>query len=97
METFRTHTGEAVTGERLVNAFNAVADFWAENALGIYKENLYASHVSEKTKLNNREKQLEQAERIRAGTEPMGFWLWQRIDTELTGECVGFLPKTKEA
>ncbi len=94
MENFQTHTGEIVTGKRLADACHAVADFWAANALGIYKENLYASHVSEKTKLNNREKQLEQAERIRSGIEPVGFWLWQRINTELTGQCIAFLPKT---
>jgi len=93
MESFVTHTGEIVTGERLTKALNAVADFWAQNAMAVYKENAYASHVSEKTKINNRERQLEQAERIRSGNEKCGFWLWQRINTELTGECVAFLPK----
>lgn len=78
-------------------ALNTVADFWENNAHAIYAEDGYGSHVSEKTKRDCLERQLEQAKRIRAGVEPMGFWLWQRINTELTGECVAFLPKTNEA
>lgn len=34
----------------------------------------------------------ESAQRIREGKET-GFWLWQRINTVLTGECVALLPK----
>ena len=97
MKEFRTHTGEIVTSQRLTDAFHAVADFWENNAHAIYAEDGYGSHVSEKTKRDCLERQLEQSKRIRAGVEPMGFWLWQRMNTELTGECVGFLPKTKEA
>ena len=93
-DTFTTHTGEVITGQRLAQALNAVADWKVKNAHGIYNEDFYASHVSKKTKLNNRERDLECAERIRNGTEPMGFWLWQRINNELTGECIAFLPKT---
>lgn len=90
---FRTHTGEIIEGERLTKACHAVADFWRDNAYGIRKQDLYASHVTEKTKDKILQEQLEQAERIRNGTEPVGFWLWQRINTELTGECVALLPK----
>lgn len=97
MENFRTHTGEVITGESLDRALNVVADFWENNAHAIYAEDEYGSHVSEKTKRDALERQLEQSKRIRAGTEPMGFWLWQRINTELTGECIAFLPKTKGA
>jgi len=95
MKTFQTHTGEIVTGERLNVAYGAVADWYVENAHGIKSENLYASHVTEKTKQDCLDTQLALAERIRLGIEPMGFWLWQRLNTELTGECVAFLPKTK--
>ncbi len=96
MENFHTHTGKVITGERLTQAFNAVADFWENNAHAIYAEDGYGSHVSEKTKRDALERQIEQSKRIRAGEEKMGFWLWQRVNTELTGECVPFLPK-KEA
>jgi hypothetical protein len=46
----------------------------------------------EETKERRMTDQLNQANRIRSGLEPMGFWLWQRINTELTGECIAFLP-----
>lgn len=93
---FRTHAGDTITGQPLLEAFGKVADFWENNAHAIYAEDGYGSHVSEKTKRDCLERQLSQAERIRAGSEPMGFWLWQRVNTELTGECVGFLPKTEK-
>ncbi len=89
---FRTHKDEIVSTEALQKAQHAVADFWRDNAYGIRKQDLYARHVSEAKKELLLQEQLAQAERIRAGTEPMGFWLWQRINTELTGECIGFLP-----
>lgn len=92
-KSFRTHTGELVTGERLALAANAVADWLAENARAIRREDAYAAHIPESVKSRALEKQLAQAERIRAGIEPIGFWLWQRINTELTGECIAFLPK----
>lgn len=97
MKSFRTHTGEIVSEERFALASNAVADWYAENAKAIRREDAYASHVTRAVKEEAMAKQLAQAERIRAGIEPIGFWLWQRINTELTGECVAFLPKTKEA
>lgn len=90
--TFRTHKDETVSAQALVKAQHAVADWYRNNAYGIRAEDLYASHVTEATKEKRLQEQLAQAERIRAGTEPMGFWLWQRINTELTGECIAFLP-----
>lgn len=90
---FRTHQGEVVKGKRLQAALNKVADFWAENAKAVRLEDAYADHVTEATKENILQQHLEQAERIRQGTEPMGFWLWQRVNEELTGECVAYLPK----
>lgn len=95
IQQFITHKNEIVTGARLENALVAVAKFWEENALAIRKEDAYASHVTEERKEQNLQNQLDQAKRIRQGTEPMGFWLWQRINTHLTGECVAFLPGGK--
>lgn len=88
---FRTHTGEVVTGERLSNALNAVADERAASAQAIYTEDLYAPHVTQKIKERILQKSLEYAEQIRTGTAPMSFTLWQQINTVLTGECVGLL------
>jgi hypothetical protein len=95
MKSFITHKNELVAGERLEQALNAVADWWYKNAYGIYEENLYAAHVTAQQKLDNLNEGISLAGRIRNGSEPMGFWLWQRVNTELTGECVAFLPKAE--
>lgn len=93
MQRFITHKNEIVTGEKLKQAQNAVADWWYKNAYAIYEEDAYAPHVTAQQKLDDLNDGIALAGRIRAGEEPMGFWLWQRINTELTGECVAFLPK----
>lgn len=90
MMQFKTHTGEIVTGDRLQKALNTVADFWADNARAIRKENRYASHVTEDRKEKNLKDQLERAEQIRGG-DIGSFTIWQRVNTELTGECVALL------
>ena len=92
-ETFRTHTGEIVGWQRLAEARNAVADDYAKLARDIRTENCYASHVTEEEKEQYLREGLETAERIRNGTEHGGFWLWQRLNTKITGECVALLPK----
>lgn len=95
MQQFVTHTGEIISGNRLSDALNAVADWYKDNAFAIYRKDEYASHVTEECKEENLYQQLQQAKRIRTGNEHCGFWLWQRINTELTGNCIGFLPKAK--
>jgi hypothetical protein len=88
---FVTHTGEAVTGERLEQAFNKVADFFESNARKIREEDPYAAHVTEETKDELLNKRLASVQRIREG-EVRSFTVWQRINTELTGKCVAMLP-----
>lgn len=90
---FRTHAGTLVEGAALQKAQGKVADDLAALARGIFQEDCYAAHVTRAEKETYLQDGLKQAERVRAGKEPIGFWLWQRIDTELTGECVAFLPK----
>jgi hypothetical protein len=85
---FITHKGEVVTGKRLERAFSSVADFWASNARAVRREDAYANHVTEETKEEILQRQLERSNNIRNMTEPMGFWLWQRINEQLTGKCV---------
>lgn len=91
MAEFRTHIGEIVTGERLQAALNVVADFYVENAKGIRKEDLYASHVTDDQKEDYLRKGLLYAEEIRLG-KVTNFTIWQRVNTELTGECIALLP-----
>ena len=88
--SFRTHTGEIVTGDRLTAALNTVADDWAATAHAIRKEDRYASHVTETAKDEYLADGLAFAEKIRRG-ETTGFTTWQRINTALTGECVALL------
>jgi hypothetical protein len=88
---FITHTNEIVTDERLQNALNKVADFWAENSKAIKDQNLYALHVTEEQKVLDLNKGLEFAEKIRNGYFD-NFTIWQRVNTELTGECIALLP-----
>lgn len=87
---FTTHTGELVTGERLSQALSRVADDWAALAHGIYREDAYADHVSEETKISDRDNMLVHAEEIRRG-EIKSMTIAQRVNTELTGVCVGIL------
>ncbi len=94
-DKFRTHKGEEISGERLTDALNKVADDWADNARKIRQEDEYASHVSEKEKDDTLLKDLEYAEEIRRGEKTNNFTIWQRVNQELTGESVPFLPAKK--
>lgn len=88
---FTTHTGEVVTGQRLQDAYNKVADWYVQLAHDIRRENAYASHVSEETKLLIFADDLRFAEKIRSG-KAMGTTVAQRINLELTGQSVALLP-----
>ena len=91
MIDFRTHTGEIVKGDRLVAALEKVANDWVKLAHDIREEDAYADHVSEETKDQILADDLRFAESVRAG-KPFGFTIWQRVNQELTGECVALLP-----
>jgi hypothetical protein len=94
-EIFITHDNKTVTGEPLRKARATVANWYRENARAVKKENLYAAHVTEKKKEQLMTDQLALADRIESGEQPVVFWLWQRLNTELTGECISFLPSSK--
>lgn len=89
-QTFKTHTGEIVSGERLIAALAVVADEWAQLARDIYAEDNYASHVPQSTKDSDLANMLAQAERIRQGIV-QSVTIAQRLNAELTGECVALL------
>ena len=92
MDSFKTHKGEIVTGQRLKEALYNVSNYWLCNAYGIRAEDLYASHVTKKEKDDFLNEGIDTAKRIREGEEN-GLWCLQRLNTELTGECVPLLPK----
>lgn len=90
MQSFRTHTGEIITGERLTAALNAVADDHIENAHAVRAEDAYADHVTETRKHEILMWDLGFAEKIRRG-QATDLTTWQRINQALTGECVALL------
>ena len=92
MNGLRTHTGEQVTGERYTAARDKVADWYADNARAIRSSDCYAAHVTTEQKDSALAKGLAFAAGLKAG-ERYGFSVWQRINEELTGECVALLPK----
>lgn len=85
-----THTGEVISGARLTKARNKVAGDWAALAHAIRRDDDYADHVTTKQKDENLAQMLAEATDIRAGKH-YGFTIWQRINTELTGECIALL------
>lgn len=90
--SIRLHTGEVVSGDRYVAARDKVADWFADNARHVRAEDPYAAHVTTEQKDARLAETLAWSDAIRAG-EAYGFTVWQRINAELTGECVAFLPK----
>ena len=89
--THRTHTGEIVTGERLTKAIKKVCDDWRENALAIRSDDQYASHITEAEKEEFLKRSLLLADDLESGRIHPTFTDWQRINIELTGECVALL------
>lgn len=88
--TFRTHNGEIITGPRLDNALNAVANDWAQLSHDIRHCGDYADHVTEEEKDRYLAEGLATAETIRNGTID-SFTIWQRVNTAITGKCVALL------
>ena len=93
MKTFKTHTGYIVKGTALVSVCIEVSNDLIELAHDIYRENAYADHVTQETKDKILADSLKDAERIK-NPENIGYelWIFQRLDTKLTGECIGLLP-----
>ena len=90
MYIHRTHAGEFIKGERVQRALAKVADDWEALARAIYVEDRYASHVTQETKDARLAYGLATAEKIRSGIVD-NFTIWQRVNTELTGDCVALL------
>ncbi len=91
INSFKTHTNEIITGQRLIDVLSLVADDWADLAVKIKEENHYAPHVTEKEKEQYMLDMLNEAEAIKNG-KVENFTIWQRVNEKLTGECVAFLP-----
>jgi len=83
---FKTHNGNIVDA---TEAFDKVADDWTRLAGDVYNE-------TETTPQSIRRlyNMLLDVERIRNG-EVTSFTIWQRVNEEITGECVPFMGVVK--
>ncbi|MEM9358384.1 MAG: hypothetical protein AAGB04_19520 [Pseudomonadota bacterium] len=88
---FTTHTGEKVSGQRLTEALNKVADDIADLGRRMRQADDYASHVSESEKDKELAEDLQHAEDVRNGFV-RSLSTAQQLNTELTGECIAMLP-----
>jgi hypothetical protein len=87
----KTHTGEIITGKRLELAVLRVASEWLELGYAIRQEDAYASHVTEAKKDEILAQHVLSAKEFALGISFPSFTMWQRLNTELTGECVALL------
>ena len=71
-------------------ACNKVAGDWRELAYAILLDDAYASHVSQDIKCQHLTDMLGDADLIQQG-KVKSFTIWQRVNIELTGECVALL------
>lgn len=92
MDMFITHTGERVTGVRLVEARKQVTNDLVELAYTIFNEDAYAPHVTKQQKQDILLDDIKRAKTILNGTVS-SLAVIQRINTVLTGECIALLPK----
>ena len=85
METIQNHP-------RFMEACKKVAEDCRELSYAIRKCNDYGNHVTESQNEEALQKRLKAADVVERG-EIKNFTIWQRVNQELTGECVAFLPK----
>lgn len=90
LKVFIDSNGQVHKLENLNRVLNKVADDWEQIGLSIKEQNLYADHVTNETKEKELQKHLNTANDIRKGIVS-SFTIWQRINTELTGNCVALL------
>jgi len=92
---FRTHTGEIVTGERLEKACHSVACWMEKNAQSVFDSDPYASHVTKEQKLKILHDNFDAAQNVKELKNLNNFTIWQRVNAELTGECVALFNNKK--
>lgn len=91
---FKTSTGETLTADnpRLIAACETVAQFYEENARAILASKDFPAHVTQARKEEMARYRHTWAKQTRQRENLANFSVWQRVNTELTGECVAFLP-----
>ena len=86
-----THKGQEVIGDELIEARKHVADDIVTVAYAIYKQDVYADHVTPKKKTELLHRDISYAEEVQKGLHDDNFTIWQRMNTFITGECVALL------
>jgi hypothetical protein len=93
--SFQTSAGEVLlhNDPRLIEVCERVATWYEKQADLVRAQNSFAKHVTESQKGDYINKHyLQWAEKIRQRENLNNFSVWQRVNAELTGECVAFLP-----
>ena len=90
--SFLTSNNEVITGPRLAAACEAVATQMEASAIKVREEDAFASHVTQSGKDDYIDRFYTQvAAKIRNMENLHNFSVWQRVNMELTGDCVAFL------
>ena len=91
----KTHNGKKIIGQQLINARTHAAKGNDNYAKAIMTNKMsFPPHVTREKQIEIADHQLAYAKEIRAGKHDSNFTIWQRMDTFITGKCIGFLPKT---
>ena len=90
--THRTHTGEIITGQKVLDAVKTVCEEWRDLAEEVRREDAYASHITENQKDEFMRQSITLADDLESGKINPTFTDWQRINTQLTGKCIALLP-----
>lgn len=93
IKTFITSEKQIFKVSELANVLSEIATEAENRAKSKRLGTSYASHVTEERKEQIYQKELILAEEIRQGEHLHCFWLWQRVNTKITGQCVALLPK----
>lgn len=89
----KTHLGETITGARLTLARNYAASVNLRYAISIERGQVeFADHMTREAQLTIAKKERRLAKEIQAGKHDHNFTIWQRMNYNITGESVAFLP-----
>lgn len=91
MAIFRDSNGITHNIKDIQHVFDKVGNDWERLGYAIRRGDTYADHVTEEMKDNILQKRIVAANEIRNGIVD-SFTIWQRINEELTGQCVALLP-----
>ena len=81
-----------LSGAKLQEALDHVADELLRSAEAIRVEDAYGSHVTAEQKARWHQNRLDWAAEVRQGLHCGNMGVWQRVNMFVTGECAALLP-----